>query len=313
MLLFKINLLIILNLKRFNLLLIILLFALFASIFSLQKRGLIYAEPFFLIGCRMMFAGFFIILIIFLFNRKKLKINSKHFLLFVYLAVFNIYLTNSFEIWGLKNMSSSKACLIYSLSPFFTAFLAFFILKEKLTLKKILGMLIGFLGLLPIIYFKTLEEIKVENILFFSFSEISLLLAVFFSVLGWIFLKKILTLGYSFLIANGFSMFLGGVLILCNSYFLGEKWTPFPIINMEKFLFYTIITCIISNIICYNLFGYLLKYFSATFMTFSGLMTPFFAAFFGWFFLNEKITSNFFLSIFIFFIGLVIFFLEEKK
>lgn len=299
--------------KKINILLVVLLFALFASIFSLQKIGLMYSEPFFLIGFRMFFAGLLMLCFMFFFKYDSFYIKKNHYALFINLAIFNIYLTNSFEIYGLKSMASSKACLIYSLSPFMTALVSFFILREKLTVKKFFGMIIGFLGLIPMIYIKSIDELKIENFLIFSFSEVLLLFAVFFSVLGWVILKKILLLGYSFILANGISMFFGGIFILLNSFIFGENWGPVPIFNISNFLFYTIVTCIISNIVCYNLFGYLLKYFSTTFMTFFGLITPFFAAFFGWIFLDEIITWHFFISILIFSIGLKIFFSDEKK
>lgn len=284
---------------------------LFASIFSLQKLSLKYSYPFFLIGFRMAGAGLMLLIFDFFKNFSFTKIRFQHFKFFLYLSVFNIYFNSIFEIWGLNNMSSAKACMIYSLSPFITAIIAFLILKEILTKKKILGMFIGFLGLVPMIFFKTYEEYNVGIFFVFSFSEIALILSVFFSVLGWVFLKKIVNLGYSFVFANGFSMFVGGVVILIHSFLFGEIWNPVPVLNFKYFFIYTLITCIISNIICYNLFGYLLKYFSTTFMTFSGLVTPFFASFFGWLFLNEIITWHFFLSISLFSFGLVIFYREE--
>ncbi|CAB3976392.1 DMT family transporter [Candidatus Azoamicus ciliaticola] len=297
--------------KKIRLLLVFLLFALFASVFSLQKICLCYADPLFLMGFRMALSGFLLIFILFL--NGKIKIKKEHFYLFFLLGLFNIYFTNIFEILGLKTMSSAKACLIYSLSPFLTAFIAPIFLNEFITARKFFGILIGFFGLIPMIYIKSLEELNIKTIWVFSMSELFLLFAVFFSVIGWIFLKKIQLKGYSFFLANGISMFFGGFCILITSFVVNENWNPFPIYNLFYFMFFTFLTAIISNIICYNLFGYLLNYFSATFMTFSGLMTPFFAAFFGYFFLKEGITWHFFLSVFIFFFGLLIFYFDEKN
>ncbi|HIH2763525.1 MAG TPA: DMT family transporter [Candidatus Azoamicus sp.] len=295
--------------KNIRVLLVFLLFALFASIFSLQKISLNYSEPFFLIGFRMTFAG--LIMVFYTFKKQIVKINFIDIKFFIYLAIFNIYLNSIFEIWGLNNMSSSKACMIYSISPFLTAIIAFFFLKEKITKKKIIGLIIGISGLVPIINFKTTEELNINNILIFSMSEISLILSVIFSVLGWISLKKIITLGHSYITANSISMLFGGLLIILQSYLSGEIWNPLPITDYKNFFYYTFLTCIISNIICYNLFGYLLKYFSTTFMTFAGLITPFFASLFGFMFLKETITINFFISITIFLLGLLIFYKEE--
>lgn len=296
--------------KKIRILLVFLLFALFASIFSLQKFSLSYSEPIFLIGFRMFFSGLSIIIILFFFN--KLSIKKNDYKLFFYLSIFNIFLTNLFEIKGLQNMNSSKACLIYSLSPFLTAVISFFVLKDILNFKKIIGLFLGFLGIIPIIFQKSNYENDIKSFLMLSLSELNLFLAVFFSVVGWIILKKILNLNYSFLVANGVSMFLGGIYILLASIFFKEEWTPMPIHDIKNFLFFTFLTAVISNIICYNLFGYLLKYFSNTFMTFAGLMTPLFAAVFGYIILNEKITLYFFLSVLIFFIGLFIFYSEER-
>jgi drug/metabolite transporter (DMT)-like permease len=48
-------------------------------------------------------------------------------------------------------------------------------------------------------------------------------------------------------------------------------------------------------------------------MSFAGLVTPFFASFFGWYFLGETISWHYFASIIVFSIGLTIFYLEELK
>lgn len=296
--------------KIIKLLLVIILFSLFASIFTFQKINLEYAEPFFLMGSRMLIAGLILLIYTKKIKKTKIIINKKDIKFFIYLSIYNIYLNSVLEIWGLAKLNSSKVCLLYSLSPFLTAIISFIILKEKTNFKKIIGITIGFLGLLPII---GENSINIAKSFYITQAEISIILAVISSVLGWIFLKKIINLGYCIIMANGISMSLGGLLILINSFIFGENWNYLPIINIKNFIIITIITIIISNIICYNLFGYLLKTFSTTFMTFSGLTTPFFASLFGWVFLNEKITTNFFISIFIFLIGMIIFYIEETK
>lgn len=258
----------------------------------------------------MLIAGLILLIYTKKIKKTKIIINKKDIKFFIYLSIYNIYLNSVLEIWGLTKLNSSKVCLLYSLSPFLTAIISFIILKEKTNLKKIIGITIGFLGLLPII---GENSINIAKSFYITQAEISIILAVISSVLGWIFLKKIINLGYCIIMANGISMSLGGLLILINSFIFGENWNYLPIINIKNFIIITIITIIISNIICYNLFGYLLKTFSTTFMTFSGLTTPFFASLFGWFFLNEKITTNFFISIFIFLIGMIIFYIEETK
>lgn len=294
--------------------LVILLYALFASLFAFSKGTLDVSEPFFLIGSRMTFAGLLLLLHQFIWNRKGFKFKLEHSKYLFLLGFFCIYLTNVAEIWGIQHMVSAKACLIYSLSPFLAAAVAYLVLGETLNAKKWLGFSIGILGLIPTFMARTQSEIGAGNLAFISYPEIALLIAVAGSVYGWTLLKKIIQeYEYTPIMANGISMTIGGVLALLHSYFSGESWNPIPVTDMGPFLQNTIWMCLISNIICYNLYGYLLKRYTATFMSFAGLVTPFFASLFGWFFLGETISWHFFAAIAIFSVGLTIFYNEELK
>jgi drug/metabolite transporter (DMT)-like permease len=293
--------------------LVILLFALFASLFGLSKSTLDYGEPFFLIGSRMTFAGVLLLLQQILFNRKHLHFKILHIGALALLGLFGIYLTNVAEIWGLQHMSSAKACLIYSLSPFIAALVAYLMLGETLNTKKWLGMGIGFLGLIPIFMARSQSEALVGEIASISFADLSLLIAVVCSVFGWVLLKKIVTdYNYSPLFANGVAMLMGGCLALLHSYLAGEQWNPVPVSQLKPFVQNALLMSLISNIVCYNLYGFLLKHYSATFMAFAGLVTPLFASLFGWLFLDETITWHFYVSMSLFSLGLSIFYYEES-
>jgi len=143
---------------------------------------------------------------------------------------------------------------------------------------------------------------------------LALIIAVFASVYGWILLKKIINeYRYTPIMANGVSMLIGGIFALLHSYLSNESWTPVPVIGgaYGAFIECTFWMMLISNVVCYNLYGYLLKRFSATFMSLAGLVTPLFASLFGWYFLDEMITWHFFASMVLFSIGLAIFYHEE--
>ena len=294
--------------------LVVLLFALFASLFTLSKTALEFSEPFFLIGSRMSIAGCLLLAHQYLFNFKNFKINLKSLGSLTILGIVSIYITNIAEIWGIQYMSSAKACLIYSLSPFVAALVAYLVLKEVMSSRKWLGLSLGFVGILPILLTGTAATELSNNILIMSWPEAAIIVAVIASVYGWILLKKILTeYRYTPLLANGFSMLIGGVLALLHSYLSGESWNPVPVADGQFMPFFecAIWMLIISNIICYNLYGYLLTKFSATFMALAGLITPFFASLFGWYFLDEIITWHFYASMTIFSLGLFVFYQEE--
>lgn len=292
---------------------VILLYALFASVFTIAKVALGYSQPFFLVGSRMLFAGILMIGYQFFFNRSQFSFNKSSFWRIFRLALFNIYLTNVFEFWGLKYLTSFKTCFIYSLSPFISAFFSYCLFSEIITPKKWIGLLIGCLGFLPILINHTSTEDLTGQFLFFSWAEIAVVCASIAGVYGWILLRQLVKdNGYSPFMANGLSMALGGVMALVHSYFI-EPWDPLPITETWPFLECALLLVLISNLICYNLYGFLLKRHSATFMSFAGFVTPLFTAIYGWFYLGEVVTWPFYVSAIIVFFGLLTFYQEELK
>ncbi len=291
--------------------LVVLLYALFASVFIIGKMGLDYAEPLFLVGSRMFMAGVIMLGYLYIFQREQLNLSRAGFGRVVRLAFFNIFLTNACEFWGLKYLTTFKTCFIYSLSPFVSALLSYFMLSEKMTVKKWIGLVVGFLGFLPILLSQTHVEEETGHLLFFSWAELAVVVAAVSSVYGWIVLRQLVNENnYSPMAANGLSMMMGGCMALTQSLFV-ETWHPVPVTEMVPFLACAIALIIVSNLICYNLYGYLLKSFSATFMSFAGFTTPLFTALFGWFYLGEVVTWPFYASALIVFTGLLLFYQEE--
>lgn len=292
---------------------VVLVFALFASVFTTAKTALDYTQPIFLVGSRMAFAGIVLLTYVFLFKREQFVLRKQDLAKVCLLALFSIYLTNIFEFWGLKHLTSFKTCFIYSLSPFVSALLSYFIFAEKMNTKKWFGLLIGFAGFAPILLSQTASEEVSGQFLFFSWAEIAVILAAICSVYGWILLKQLVSEhNLSPIMANGLGMFLGGTFALIHSYGV-EDWNPVPITEYAPFFTCALILILVSNFICYNLYGSLLKKYSATFMSFAGFTTPLFAAFFGWLYLGEVVTWHFYLSAVIVFGGLTLFYQEELK
>jgi drug/metabolite transporter (DMT)-like permease len=297
----------------FRMWLVFTLYALFASVFTVEKVGVAYASPFFFVGSRMALAGIIMLGYAAIRNPKSLRLNRQSLYRILLLGFFNIYLTNVLELWGIKYLTSFKTCFIYSLSPFLTALLSYIILNDVMTLRKWAGLLTGFLGLWPILANQSQNELATGTLWGLSGAEIAVLGAVISSVLGWIFLRQLVhDSNCSPVIANGYSMVFGGTLATLHSGIV-ESWAPLPVADYTVWIECTLFMILISNIICYNLYGSLLKRFSPTFMAFSGLSTPLFTALFGWIFHGEVIDLWFFASLSIVFFGLLIFYFEEIK
>lgn len=293
--------------------LIFLLYALFASVFVIAKIALESSSPLFLVGSRMLLAGVILLGYQWITNRESLRLNKQTTFQLFQLALFNIYLTNAFEFWGLQYLTSFKTCFIYSLSPFLSALFSYIVFHEKMTGKKWLGMLIGFLGFLPILFTHTTGETEGGGIGIFSLPELAVIMATVCSMYGWVVLRKLVTdQGCNPITANSFAMLAGGAMAIVHSSFV-EEWNPIPVSNMESYLSCMVLLIIISNFICYNLYGYLLTRFTATCMSFAGWTTPVFTALLGWLILGEVVTWHFYVSALIVLIGLFFFYQEELK
>lgn len=271
-------------------LLALFMYAVWSSLFPLGKIALENSSPLFLTGFRMIFAAAILLGALALKNPQSLKIGKKNILPLLSLTIFSIYLTNILEFWGLRHLSAAKTCFIYSLSPFFAALFSYIHFKEKVNVKKIVGILIGFLGFIPALKLQTGSEKMFHAFGFFSWPELAIMGAALFSVYGWILLRLLVKKReVSPFYANGYSMLMGGALALFHSFFV-ESYTPIPVAEGKGFFFLKIVVLmvLISNVLCYNLYGFLLKRFTATFLSFLGLLSPLFTSLSSWVLLGES-------------------------
>lgn len=296
--------------------LVVAMYAIWSSIFSLGKMALTVSPPLFLTGARMVLAGIVLLLFLAVTKRSSFKLRAKQILSLLVLGFFSAYLTNALEFWGLQYLSAAKTCFIYSLSPFFAALFSYLHFKERMNPQKWLGLLLGFVGFLPVLWMQTGSEELLSAVNFISWPALALMGAALCSVYGWVLLRLIVNKKESISppMANGVSMLFGGVLAFAHSY-LVESWTPFPVTAAEGsyFLKILLVMTLVSNLICYNLYGVLLKRYTATFLSFVGLLSPLFASLNGWIFLGERPSLIIFLSTAVVSLGLWIVYRAELK
>lgn len=292
---------------------VILLEFLMALVFPLGRIIIRVSQPIFVTGTRMLLGG--IILLVYFYFRFPQQwrefIKLRYIGIWLLLAIFNIYLTNVLEFWGLQTLSAAKACFIYNLSPLFAVLYSYLFFDEHMTIKKWLGLLIGFFGFFPVLLRSTPTEELLGGIYFLSWAELALIGAAIATSFGWIMMRRsIRKKSYPLVLANGISMLIGGIFALLTS-LLFEHWDPLPVTDYKLFLIYLLIFIFISNLTSYNLYAFLLKYYTATFLSFAGFICPLFTAFIAWLFLGEIVTWVFFFSSALIFLGLYIFYQEE--
>ena len=294
---------------------VIAMYAVWSNVFSLGKLALAFSPPIFLTGFRMFLAGVLLLGYLALAKREAFQLKRKEWLSLLLLAFFSIYLTNILEFWGLQHLSAAKTCFIYSLSPFFAAFFSYLHFQEKMNPRKWLGLSIGFLGCLPVLLSQTGSEELLQIGPFLSWPSLAVMGAALFGVYGWVLLRLVVKdSSVSPLMANGTSMFIGGIFALIHSWIV-DPWNPLPIAqgHIGDVLQGSLILTFMSNILCYNLYGMMLKRYTATFLSFIGLLSPVFASLSGWFFLGESLSWTIFLSTGIVTLGLSIVYQAEIK
>ncbi len=295
-------------------LLIFFMHAMLAAIFPIGRAVLQYATPIFYTAARTFFPGLILLGYHYIRYQRLKKWSLQAGVLLVMLSLFGIYLTNVPEMWALQFIPSAKAAFIYSLTPFFTALLSYFIFDEKFTIKKCLGMIIGLLGLLLVLVYDSPAEISLGGFWFISWGEMALILASFSTVVGWIAMRKLVRdEGYSIFEANGITMIMGGLLALLHSFAAESPWNPVPVTAGIPFTGYVLLAGLTSSIIGCNLYAYLLKRYTATLISFVGFVEPLFAAFYAWVFLGETVSWQFYAASVTVFVGLYIFYIEELK
>ncbi len=292
--------------------LVILEYLILASTFTIAKATLFYAKPFFIIGFRMTLAGILLLGFKYFTDKRSLKIYKSDWWLFLKTSLFHIYLAFILEFWALQYLTSSKTNLIYSTTPFIAAVLAYFIFAEKLSKQKSVGMLIGLFGLIPIFLTQTDPRESAMQLFSFSVPELVLLGAVFSATYAWFVIKKLLIKGYSLVVINGVAMLIGGIFALFTS-FIFEGIKTSPVFDLWPFLFWVLLLILVANIISYNLYTWLIKHYSITFVTFAGFLCPVFGGFLGWFFLGEHITWHYYFALACVTVGLYVFYKDEIK
>ena len=290
--------------------LITLVNALFASTFTLGKGAMAYISPYLFVAIRMTVAGALLLLYWSKFGAKQVGSLKKNIWNIVGYSLLGIAVSFIAEFWSYANgLSSAKGGLINSFAPFISAIVSYFFLSERLSKKKWIALGIGFVGFLPIIA-QDVDTSSLAGIFSASITDFVFFISVVTYSLGWIFMRKLVQDGFSPLFVNGIAMVSSGLICFVISYLTGSFET---VTSWTAVAWYEASIILIGSVFCYNMFGYLLKRYTVTFFTLTGLTLPIFTAVFGYVFLDEKITWHFLVSFIIILISMYLFYKEELK
>ncbi|MGB8467862.1 MAG: DMT family transporter [Candidatus Babeliales bacterium] len=289
--------------------LIFIAYALCASSFSLAKVALDYSTPLFLVGFRMLVAGLLLYLVC-LASGLTQPIKRKDMPAFGAIVLFHIYGTYVLDLLSLQYLDAAISAFLFNLSPFITALLAYVVLRERITRKKWLGLCVGFSGIALALLGTPLNAAIGSGK---WWPELLLLGAIVSSCIGWVFVKKLMIHDYSFMYINSLGMLGGGFLALLTSAYTENWYGAVPVVEWWPFLALTAALIVVCNCLFYNMYGYLLRYYSTTFLSFAGFTCPLFVVLFQFIFFGQWPDVLFWYSFAIVSLGLYIFYIDELR
>jgi drug/metabolite transporter (DMT)-like permease len=234
---------------------------------------------------------------------RSIKIKKEQiFQLFVISIIFTIQL--SFFYLGLSKSNASRGTLLANFQPFFTLFLAhFFIPGDRITRRKIMGILMGFAG----VAFVFLEKKGVTSD--FNAGDMLILTAAFLWACNAVYTKRIISAFQPFQIAL-FPMFFSVPLFFLG----GMLWDH----HMIAFIDAKIIGAMVYQSFVTASFGFVVwnsllqKYGAVALHSFIFIM-PITGVLLGGLILGEPITINILLAMLLIVAGILIIHFRQKK
>ncbi|WP_395062982.1 DMT family transporter [Flavobacterium sp.] len=249
------------------------------------RIGIETIPPFLVAGIRNLLSGF-IIFFYLLFQRKLEPINPRQLLRASILAFMMIVLANGLTTYSEKYITSGLASLISTLSPFFVLVLNLILGNEKLSIKTILGILLGMFGIF-LIYQNSLSDLLNPE---YRQGVFAILIAVLMWSIGTIITKKGSTNSLTMLMSVSVQMIIAGVILTSIQFAIT------PTISTENWSLRSILAIVylalFGSVVGYVAYSYLISQLPSTKVSVLSYVNVVVALFLGWLILDEVITSR---------------------
>jgi drug/metabolite transporter (DMT)-like permease len=234
---------------------------------------------------RFLIAG--LVILPFLYSRP---IPSKKILLTKFMPVMVFSILNIFFFYlGIAKTTANASTIIYTTTPLFVSVIARKIFQEKFPIYKVMGLIIGFLGVLIVILLPLLEN---KAIITGDLSGNLILLAGAFSWAWYTIGSQKLNSQYSSITVTGVSIITSCLVFGGISFITPHRNFITPLFNSNNLLllFYL---AIFVTVITFLSFQWAIKHSSASLASMTNYVQPIFGMIINWIFLGEKLTVGF--------------------
>lgn len=277
---------------------------LFGINFSTSKIIVLKLDPIIWSNARFLIAGIILLVITFISGRKHPKVDRKFWIHLSILSLLGMALGQGLFLFGLRYTSSVNTSIITTIIPLLTLFVVVARKQEELTWPKLLGMTLGFMG---VVFIRDLTQVSFSSNSFQG--DILVFLGAFcfalYLSLGRDFLRK-----YDNLWITSYMFIISGI-AMC---FLNiPKFIEFKMPQVDTFFLIAVIYTILgATLLTYYLNNLVLRYASPAQVALFIYLQPIIAGLFGWYFLEEEISLRTFICFFLILSGVVISLFEKN-
>lgn len=263
------------------------------------------------VGMKLTVAGSFLLFYHTLIKRRSLHLASNQWFYYLQMIVCGAIGAQYLKYWGLQYVTASKAAFLFNSSPFFVAFFSWLRWREKLSFVQWLGLSISFLGLIPILLTTSSLEEMIGMFGVFSLPECAIIAAAAFHAISFTAKRLVVHAdGYASARVNGIYLLAGGIWSLGSWCIAGA---PYAEGTLMTGLGYATFTTFVGKVICSSLTLYLLRYYSATFLSFMEYWYPLCVAFWSWLLWGELLSYHYWASAGIVLCGQLIFYCSKDR
>ncbi len=246
--------------------------------------------PLMMIGIRSITAG----AILYFFSRfkSKEKIRRENILPLFTLGALFFLIGHGLLAWAQQYVPSGMAAVLVTPEPLWIMGIEWFYLKDtRVKLRGILGLFLGFGGVVYLIASTTISTTSENNFL----GSALIVIGTLSWGVGAVY-SRVANVPKSPVLSSGMELIFGGTLVLITSFMLGEQ-SQFHLSQVSLKSFFGILYLIIfGSVIAFSAYIWILGHTSVTRISTHTYVNPVIAVFLGWLFANEQITTTLLIS-----------------